>query len=357
MHGTQMQRPKIKIHDALSSRIKHGLLIAVPLLLLVNGVIWSLYAMNAENQRKQWQLQATLTLDSVLVTIDRLRKDLFGDLRLLADSPYLKQTVEEATESNLLSLASQWEVFSAVKRHYDQIRWIDETGMERLRVDLTSNGAKRLNDDQLQDKSDRYYVRAALTYPIGQIYASPIDLNQEHGALEHPYKPMLRLVMPLANSQGERRGLLTLNVRAEEILDDLERHAHVSQGRLLLIDHVGYYLHGFNKDQAWGNVLEKGDDAYHRFDRFYPAAWREMVRKGAGQIADETGLFAYRTFKYGKGGFENRYFLVMALLPEELAAETSEMMKSCWTISLLVSILLTFMAFYTALRCHPRQTD
>ena len=357
MHGTQMQRPKTKTHDALSSRINRGLLIAVPLLLLVNGVIWSLYAMNAESQRKQWQLQATLTLDSVLVTIDRLRNDLFGDLRLLADNPYLKQTVDEATESHLRSLASQWEVFSAVKRHYDQIRWIDETGMERLRVDLTSNGAKRLSDDQLQDKSNRYYVQAALTYPIGQIYASPIDLNQEHGVLEHPFKPMLRLVMPLANSQGERRGLLTLNVRADEILDDLERHAHVSQGRLLLVDHMGYYLRGFNKDQAWGNMLEEGDDAYHRFDRTYPSAWREMVRKGAGQIRDEAGLFIYRTIKYGRGGFENRYFLVMALLPEELEAETGEMIKSGWTISLLVSILLTFMAFYTALRCHPRQTD
>jgi len=343
-----MQLIDTQSHDSHFTQIKRGLLISLPLLLIINSVIWSLYAMNAQNLRLQWQSQAGTALDAVLLTIDRLQSDLYGDLRVLADSPYLKQVLNSTDEQRLLSLAAQWEVFSAVKRRYDQIRWIDETGMERLRVDLTSNGAKRLSDDQLQDKSHRYYVKDALTFQSGEIYASPIDLNQEFGKLERPFKPMLRLAMPLSNNQGERRGLLVLNVRADAILEDLARHARLSLGGLLLIDHTGYYLRGFNEGQAWGNMLDRGDDAYYRFDRSYPEIWREMVRSGSGQVEDDAGLFIYRTISYGTGGFENRYFLVMALLPQELAAQTGEERDSWLTVSLLVSVILTFLAFYIA---------
>lgn len=336
------------------AQLKRGLLIALPLVLIVNGVIWGLYAMNMQTLRLQWQSQASMAMDGIFLTIDRLRNDLYGDLRLLADSPNLQQVLDETDERRLLALASQWEVFSGVKRRYDQIRWIDESGMERLRVDLTSTGAKRLSDDQLQDKSQRYYVREAQTFQPGKIYASPIDLNLEHGEIERPYKPMLRLVMTLANSQGMRRGLLVLNVKADAILDDLARHARLNQGRLLLIDHRGSYLRGFSEDQAWGNMQIQGDDAYRHFDRTYPALWTQMLRTDAGHVTDAAGLFIYRTIKYGKGEFENRYFLVMALLSQELAALSVEERKSWLTVSLLVSVMLTLMAFYIAY-VDPRQ--
>lgn len=332
----------------LLPQLRLGLLIAVPLLVIVNAVIWSAYSQEAKRQRQDWLSQAEMGLDAALITIERLRNDLYGDIRLLSNSPNLMAVLDETSESKLLALAAEWEVFAAIKRRYDQIRWLDDSGLERLRVNLTPNGAIRAGEEELQDKSQRYYFREAMTQQPGEIYASPIDLNVEFGKIEQPFKPMLRLAVPVTDSQGRERGLLLVNVLAQYILDDLVRHANLRQSRMLLLDRSGYYLRGFEADQAWGFMLRDGNDAYHRFDKGYPGVWREMVRKGSGYTEDDQGLFVFRTIKYGSEGFDHRYILVEALKFSELAEQVHTRRESWLSISLLVSLLLSFMALFAA---------
>jgi len=346
-----MANPDRHTRKLALTQIRQALLVALPLMLIVNLIIWGGYRVQKEYLRQQWKIQAEAILDGTVISIERLRNDLYADLRLLAGNPYLERVLDQTNESNLLALAGEWEVFSAVKRRYEQIRWIDETGMERLRVDLTSNGVRRIDDAQLQDKSQRYYFREAMSLGEGKIYASPIDLNIEHGEIDRPFRPMLRLAMPVQDRSGKQRGLLVMNVRAEAILEDLARHTLISQGRLLLLDFAGYYLRGFEADQAWGRMREEGDSAYYRFDKRYPLVWKEMVRKGAGLEESPSGLFAYRTIRYGTGGLEYHYFLVLALLPRELSAQLAAQRATWLAVSLLISAVLLSMALYVA-RCR-----
>ena len=46
--------------------------------------------------------------------------------------------------------------------------------------------------------------------PAGQFYASPIDFNQEGGALEKPHVPTLRVAAPVFATNGERFGILII---------------------------------------------------------------------------------------------------------------------------------------------------
>jgi len=337
------------------TQVLQALLVAMPLVLIINLIIWGGYRVQKESLQKQWKIQAETLLDGAIVSLERLRSDLYADLRLLAGNPYFEQVLDTASESNLLTLAAEWEVFSAVKRRYEQIRWLDETGMERLRVDLTPNGVRRVDDARLQDKSLRYYFREAMSLGDGEIYASPFDLNIEYGKIEHPFKPMLRLAMPVRDNRDERRGLLILNVRADAILEDLARHAQISRGRLLMLDFAGYYLRGFEAEQAWGRMRERGDSDYYRFDKHYPLVWKEMVHKGTGLVELAAGLFAYRTIHFSTGGLEYHYFLILALQPGELSAQLAAQRGTWLTVSLLISAVLLSMGLYVVRCCWSRR--
>ncbi|MCU7916566.1 MAG: cache domain-containing protein, partial [Candidatus Thiodiazotropha sp. (ex Gloverina cf. vestifex)] len=291
--------------------------------------------------------QADMAMDSALISIERWRNDLSGDLRLLSNSPNLKSTLNEPSESHLLALAAEWERFMVTKRWFDQIRWLDASGMERLRVNLTPNGATRASNSALQDKSQRYYFQEAMTLQSGQLYVSPIDLNVESGEVERPHKPMLRLAVPISDTHGEKRGLLMANVLADFILDELGRDIRLSANRMLLLDQRGYYVHGFKADQAWGFMSGTTTDPSHRFDKVYPKVWQRIARNQSGRFESDQGLFVYRTTRYGSDGFGQYYILLGALLPEDMAALTAEQRMWCLSISALSSLLLIFSALLT----------
>jgi hypothetical protein len=292
-----------------------------------------------QQQHQLWWMETESGLDRILIHLGEVRNDLHGDLALLAASPNLKALMDEESSDNLARLAAEWEVFAAIKRRYDQLRWIDNQGMERLRINRTPQGAQRVVASQLQDKSGRYYFREAISLTAGQVYASPIDLNIEHGEIERPLKPMLRLAVPVADSGGAGRGLLLVNVLAGTLLEDLAMHAGFSRAHLLLINPEGYYVRGFSEEQAWGFMFKLDDEPY-RFDKGYPRVWREMVRQGNGKSEVPQGKFQYRSMRYGTEGYSQRYFIVLAGLEDEL--ELFEQSQKPWwlLVSLLVSITL-----------------
>ena len=84
--------------------------------------------------------------------------------------------------------------FSKDNPDYDQLRYIDETGQEVIRVNA---GGVIVPHEQLQNKADRDYFLKANALAANQIYISRVDLNIEHGKVEQPVKPMLRLAMPV----------------------------------------------------------------------------------------------------------------------------------------------------------------
>jgi hypothetical protein len=345
----------------LLPQLRLGLLFFLPLLVIINTIIWSAYSMLISLQREQWQRQAENGLDAAVITIEEMRNDLYGDLLLLANSPTLKKALDETISSHLSQLAAEWEVFASIKRRYDQIRWIDNRGVERLRVNLTAQGAHRIPENQLQDKSARYYYKEAISLSVGQIYASPVDLNIEHGEIERPYKPMLRLAVPVMDSEGRRRGLLLVNVLAEFILDNLARHAGLSLGYLLMIDSAGYYLRGFSPAQEWGFMFQLQDDKEFRFDKSYPSVWRQVVDKGVGRADSPQGQFIFRTVRYGTEGFSHRYFLMAAVLPSELKEFRAAQRQLWLSVSLAASLMLLalslLLAHYLACCRHTEPTS
>ena len=102
----------------------------------------------------------------------------------------------------------------SVEKVYDQIRIIDLFGQEMVRANYNNGNPEIVSEENLQDKSGRYYFDNSIILNDNQLYISKLDLNVENGEIElvnGETKPMLRFSKPLYNDDNEKIGILVVN--------------------------------------------------------------------------------------------------------------------------------------------------
>jgi PAS domain S-box-containing protein len=198
-------------------------------------------------------------------------------------------------------MASRYTEELAAKTAYDQFRIIAANGRELLRVDRSGkDGAIRIVPDaELQDKADRGYFKAALNTAPDVVYVSRVELNREHGAIEVPHVPVLRVAAVVEASDRKPFGIVIINVDMRPILHQLALSAQAG-GLIYVVDDRGDYL--LHPDPA----REFGSDTGN------PTGWRSDFPKFAAAFdADEA---AARRITDGAGARA-----VAALAPAVLA--------------------------------------
>jgi signal transduction histidine kinase len=136
-----------------------------------------------------------------------------------------------------------------------QIRYIDKTGMEKIRVDKKNHNdiPKLIDTTLLQDKSARYYFKSIKTKPLEKILFSNIDLNIENKEIETPYKPTLRAMLPIAKD-GEFGGVLIINYFMDDFLDELFSAPLYD---MILVSKNGSFLKHYDAQKSWSSYLKK----------------------------------------------------------------------------------------------------
>lgn len=213
------------------------------------------------------------------------------DLRFLSGNSALKRYLDGQNEADRADLAADFANFCVSMGIFDKVRWIDEAGKERVRINYHRGKAIVVPDDRLQDKSDRYYFEDILSIARGEIYISPMDLNIEYGAVEVPYKPVIRVGTPVYDSAGRKRGIVVLSYLARHILDDLRMATKRISDHIAVLNHDGYWLYSPDPADEWGFMLGKRQTAETKL----PAAWRIIHRGHNGQFEAEDGLWTFST--------------------------------------------------------------
>jgi len=186
------------------------------------------------------------------------------DLELLAGLESLQQAVTALTDhtssvSPAHSILNRLFVdFLETRTVYDQIRILNVRGWEVARANLKDGRAEIVPLRTLQDKSNRYYFQKTRSLAPGEIYVSPIDLNREHGRIEHPLKPMLRIAAPIHDDSGEFLGVLILNFYAQKLLQSATDRSLLQEGQgfWMITDQDGYYLFHPNAEKRWGGPAD-----------------------------------------------------------------------------------------------------
>ncbi|CAK8711644.1 histidine kinase [Candidatus Electrothrix laxa] len=219
-------------------------------------------------------------------------KKIARDLLYLAGQNSLIDQITDPDQEHLEQLAKNFIEFSRIKGYYDQIRWIDETGMERVRIEYTPDGPKAAPSDLLQSKHGRYYVTEALKLSPGEIFISPLDLNVERGQVEYPFKPTIRIATPLSNRSGEQRGILIFNYTARNMLDNFLATTFKIRDRVSVLNREGYWLVSPNAADEWGFMFNLKNT---KLESRFPKVWQEIERAEKGTLFNDDGLWIWNT--------------------------------------------------------------
>jgi len=217
-------------------------------------------------------------------------------LRALSREAVVRGAMDSVYPRALQELQSEFLMMAERNPTYQQIRWIDEDGMERVRVTRDGNGVSATDVRYLQDKSNRYYFKAARSLKTGALYISRLDLNMEDGRDEMPVKPTLRVATPVQDGYGRRRGILIINIAMRHMIDALRSASEISADTdYSLINQEGYLLMAPGQQDETGSRPEL--DA--RFSRQHPAAWERMSTRYVGDAVLDDGFWVWEKLETG----------------------------------------------------------
>lgn len=292
-------RPKIEPdHDTsgtdpsrLTRRLRYFLLVFLPAALIIGLGAW--YLRQAENELSMVSLQSAQEL-AVGLGANALTRHLDSvnrDLRYIANQEPLRVLLNAESPDALGYLTRDLIAFSEAARFYDQIRWIDETGQERVRVDRVGGTAGEVPAERLQNKGTRYFFTDTMALNPGQVFVSPLDLNIEGDAIEVPYKPTLRFATPVFDASGRRRGIVILNYLGRTMLKEFAAAAESLSHDISLVNGDGYWLKASDPADEWGFMFDRPLTLANR----YPDVWLRMRAADSGRLRTGTGLWTWRT--------------------------------------------------------------
>ena len=291
----------------------------IPLALIVSLISIPVYVIQADKFSEGLCAKETGILQLQRSAFDAALAEHIKNALFLAELIRIKKgQLTQATTLN--QLGNSFVRMIGINRDYDQIRWIDKRGMERIRIDQTENGAKVVSPDQLQDKSGRYYVREGLAGI--RVYISKFDLNVEHGKIQLPVKPMLRVTATVQDEGDRAGGLVVLNIKGRRVIDQLRSIGDQMTGSLGLLNSAGYWLISPDSEDEWAFMYP--DRLGRTFAAAYPNLWAGIRDADSGQFTTPDWLVTYIT-------------LDMASLPVSLLGYTFHAAESWKIVSLAPS--------------------
>ncbi len=276
---------------ASTHQVREFLQLFIPITILVAVGTWVL-----GESRIKAELSTVMADEKTYVDlgIGRLHQELAIPIRHLAslmnEIPVRK--VYQATSD--LDMSPLTEAFiSLMSRNpdYDKARWIDEHGIELVRVNNVNGLPQLVPKNQLQDKHDRYFFIDAVRLKVGTIYVSPLDLNMENNQIEQPYKPTIRVATPIFDKNNNARGILIININAQGMLTAFVNSAGPAANRLMLLNAEGYWLKSPDVADEWGFMFHRNVTLGAK----NPTLWKSISEHQQGQVRLSDGLWTWNS--------------------------------------------------------------
>lgn len=211
------------------------------------------YQMQVTNVDDALSERFTRVKESKLEFLKVSMASLDATLDSVAQNPTTFRYLSNPSENNRQVLQDLILATTVAEPEYMQVRLISDIGMELIRVDRDAKGKLTVvPEENLQDKSERYYFKEAIKHSQTPYWYSRLDLNVEKGKIEQPIRPTLRVATPVKMLSG-KNGLVIVNVDVSAILASLS----LSPDFLVYLkDKEGQILHHPSEKFAWSRYLD-----------------------------------------------------------------------------------------------------
>ncbi|MFC1798449.1 sensor histidine kinase [Thermodesulfobacteriota bacterium] len=276
--------------------LKIALTYFLPLAILISIIIGIFYYNEITTKKNIIKIDAVNKINMQIAKIRINFKHIVCDLLFFAS---YNQTIGvfgdlENPDEQKRKLSEDISLFIRGSKIYDQIRILDSTGMEFVRVDFKNSKPVIVPKERLQFKGSRYYFMDSFALNNGEVFLSPFDLNIEHGLIEKPLKPMLRFGTPVNDRKGEKKGVLIFNYLGANLINEFKSIAADSAGFHMFLDSMGYWIVGRNPEEEWGFMFE--DRKNRTMGNDFSEAWQKISSSNSGQFYTGDGLFTFTTF-------------------------------------------------------------
>ncbi|MCL7421681.1 MAG: PAS domain S-box protein [Methylobacter sp.] len=340
------------------------ILIWALLTLVLAAVFWAIHITHQNSTLAFMRDEGQQSLNSASQAIAEELGMLHGDILYLRDQPVLNDWLRREAPQILERLGADLLAFVKYRQLYDQIRFLDAQGREKIRINWNQGQPMIVPAQELQDRSELYFVERTLALNKDEIYISSFDLSIERGQIEQPIKPVIRFGTPVFDRRGQKRGIILLNYRGQRLIDRFRAISEQSIGSLWLLNDQGYWLSGARPEDEWGFMYP--DRQERMFASDYKAAWSSIIEHPERQQFMADGdFFSYRAiipkslFGEDRDGViagDERWLLV-ARVPSEMLAERS-VAQARWlafsALTLLLGVVSWFIAHY---RTKRRQVE
>ena len=287
---------KIKLDPREKRALKNAFRGFLPVLLLILvllsvGLSYWHFSMK---QNEVVDLEEKLTIDAAL--------DYNHAISNLASILYSIKLEYNEIASNEASPAEIDQLFTQVisdNPTIDQLRILDLDGMETHRVNKGFVKPYVVPEEDLQDKSTRYYYRETKFLGRNQFLFSNIDLNIENNAIEIDSvtgltKPTFRISTPIV-IKDQRRGYLVVNFLMRDFLTDMWYSLADEGGNVLMFNEYGCMLNYPNDDYNFKLCYDSGNEKRDiNVETIYPKV--DLTQK-SGSFISNNEIHTYVAYK------------------------------------------------------------
>lgn len=284
--------------------IRKALNLFLLLFLMLGGVLGGMVAIYYQSQLStllsEIKSRETNTIELQRRLIGNEFQNIVSDLLILAGQNELQALFSTSTADVTTNIAAEYVNVATYKKVYDQIRYLNENGLEIVRVNFNNGHPAAVGDSILQDKSKRYYFSDSFRLKRGEIFISAMDLNIEQEKIEQPLKPMIRFGTPVFDTDGAKRGIVIINYLANNLLNIVRKAGNPDQGSPMLLNNDGYWLLSNKPEDEWGFMIK--ERAASNFARSFPDEWAQILTSESGQLSTPNGLFTFSKIYPLQGG-------------------------------------------------------
>lgn len=256
--------------------IKRLIIYSVPAIILFNIFYSVLFNSQREALINEYTLSQRETIHIISYSLQSVLNEAYNDLLILKNSNEFSDYLTDTNDYTLNEIRKLFKRVSRSKPHFEKIQFINTAGMEVVRVNNIDGIQVIAAENDLQDKSDRYYTNSAMGIPKGAMYISDIDMTTECYADKTPCKLVLRFSTPIYKGD-ELIGIIVINYNGYKILSILEEYANENNALAQIGIFDSTSLWEYKKDDGSNeNVLFKDDIIQILSDAgFHPSGYDE----------------------------------------------------------------------------------
>lgn len=229
------------------------LIILFTLFLLAFGAAWKL---ETEKDNSQQKANILVAQSNTELLLQEEVKRLVLDINFLSSLPTIFHTPERTHKKNVEQV---FQNYQSLDPQIDQVRILNLKGDEVIRIERKQGEVVVIDKAQLQNKQSRYYFQDAVRLDQGVAF-SKLDLNREHGKVEQPHKPVIRLSKPIHDKHQRKIGVMVINFLAAPLLEKIKGFAEENDLEMWLASSENEWLIAPKTSVPWAaqtSLLDK----------------------------------------------------------------------------------------------------